>query len=348
MVLIRLFAVLLVLPLTACQLPYLLKSSYHQARILKQREDLEKVLANDAVPEEVKRKLRLAKDAKDFAENHLGLTSTKNYSTYVDLKRPYVSWIVQAAKEYELTPYLWHFPFVGSLPYKGFFSEREAREEASRLDPKEYDTYIRGVTAYSTLGWFHDPILNTMIAYPDADLVELIIHESVHATLYIKSQAEFNERLATYIGQLGAEKYFTAKEGKDSPTVKRIRLAREDQKLFSAFLSRQLKALEKWYQDHRDKVTPESKAERLKRIQRDFDSELKPRLRTEDFNRALSGELNNAVLVGYKTYNMDLTDFERLYDKLDGDIGTLITYCKNLEKEKDPAKALKDFLKPAG
>ncbi len=330
--------------LSGCQISYIVKNGYEQSKILAKRESLEKVLRKKSVPDEIKRKLQLAVEAKVFAEKHLHLAATKNYSSYVDLERPYVSWIVQAAKEYELTAHLWHFPLVGSLPYKGYFTKAEAEKEASNFDENEYDTYIRGVTAYSTLGWFKDPLLNTMMNYSDSDLVELIIHESVHATLYIKSEAEFNERLASYVGQLGAQKFFLAKEGADSPTVKKIKLEREDQEKFSVFLSAEIKSLEAWYADNKDKITPEQKAERLKKIQQAYQAELLPQLKTPNLNKVLSGELNNAILVGLKTYNMDLTDFEKLYDKLGQDIGAFIKFCKDLEDQKDPAKSLKDSL----
>ena len=334
--------------LGGCQISYIVKNGYEQSKILAERESLEKVLRKKSIPEEVKRKLRLASEAKVFAEKHLGLAATKNYSSYVDLQRPYVSWIVQVASEYELTPHLWHFPLVGSLPYKGFFTKAEAEEEAREFDEKQYDIYIRGVTAYSTLGWFKDPLLNTMMNYSDSDLVELIIHESVHATLYIKSEAEFNERLATYVGQLGAQKFFLAKEGESSTTLKKVKLEREDQESFSVFLSAQIKALEVWYTENKGKITPEQKAERLKQIQEAYQRDLVPHLKTQNLSKALSGELNNAILVGLKTYNMDLKDFEKLYEKLGTDIRAFIKFCKGLEKEKDPSQSLKDFLARAG
>lgn len=331
-----------------CQLPYILKSGYEQSKILAQRESLEKVLHKDSIPEEVKSKIRLAQEAKVFAETKLGLTPTDNYSSYVDLNRPYVSWIVQAAKAYELKPYLWDFPLVGELPYKGFFSPEAAKQEAQSFDPLKYDTYIRGVTAYSTLGWFNDPLLNTMMTYSEPDLVELIIHESVHATLYIKSQADFNERLATYLGQLGAERFYLYKEGEDSPTVKRIRAERQDQQLFSRFLSKELQLLEEWYAASETHRTPEAKEERLRALQVKYREEIVPQLKTPSLQKALEGELNNARLIALKTYQMDLEDFEKLYLKLDRDIAAFLAACKRLEEAEDPVQKLKDLLKPGG
>lgn len=349
MVLLRALAYITVLTTClGCQISYIVRSGIEQTKILAQRESLEKTLSNSSVPESIKNKIRLAREAKIFAEDRLGLKATDNYSSYVDLERPYVSWIVQVANEYELTPYLWKFPLVGELPYKGYFTEEGAKKEAASFDETKYDTYVRGVTAYSTLGWFDDPLLNTMMSYSDADLVELIIHESVHATLYIKSEAEFNERLATYIGQLGAEKFFLHKEGEHSLTLESIRKEREDRKVFSNFISNEIIKLETWYKDNSSQISPAQKEERLKQIQKRFAEDVRPRLQTKALNNALSGELNNAVLVGLKTYQMDLSDFEQLYEKLNQDIGAMLEFCKKLEKEENPSQKLKDFLKPSG
>lgn len=348
MVLVRSLSFLVVSFLClGCQIPYIVQSGYHQSKILAQRESLQKVLSKDSVSDEIKRKIRLAQEAKVFSEKVIGLKATDNYTSYVDLKRPYVSWIVQAAHEYELKAYLWNFPLVGALPYKGYFTEAGAKKEASTFDTEKFDVYVRGVTAYSTLGWFSDPLLNTMMNYSDADLVELIIHESVHATLYIKSEAEFNERLATYIGQLGAEKFFKEKEGPESRTLKQIQLEREDSALFSEFISNEIESLEKWYADHHSDITPEMKEKRLKEIQKRFQNDMILKFKTEAFYGALRGQLNNAILVGLKTYQKDLKDFESLYEKLGKNIEALIVYSRTLEDKENPSQVLKDFLKRA-
>ena len=137
-------------------------------------------------------------------KNRTKSKKTKNYSTFVNLHRPYVTYIVSAAPKNELKYYTWYFPIIGSVPYKGYFNEAGANGEARDLASEGYDTYVRGVTAYSTLGWFKDPILSSMLAYSDYDMVNTIIHETVHTTIYIKSNANFNERLASYLGDLGA------------------------------------------------------------------------------------------------------------------------------------------------
>ena len=233
--------------LSGCVVGYLTKSSYNQMKLLMSRTPIDEVLEDPKVDEATKKKLRLAKEAKEFAEKELGLTPTNNYGTFVDLGRPYVSWIVRAAPVYKLEAYLWTFPIVGSIPYKGYFNKEDALEEAKDFDPNKYDTYVRGVGAYSTLGWFDDPILSSMTTMRESDFVNVIIHETVHATIYIKSQADFNERLATFLGDLGAEMFYFKREGEGSPTVKQTRLENADGKLFSKFITQELKELRAWY-----------------------------------------------------------------------------------------------------
>jgi len=197
--------------LASCQITYYLKSAYHQAKLLKSRVDIEEAIKSSTLSQENKQKLLLATEARVFAENSLKLKKTKNYTSFVQLDRPYVSYILRAAPIYELKHYLWSFPIVGDLPYKGYFSEEEAKSAAKDFSHKEYDTYVRGVTAYSTLGYFNDPILSSMLRYQNHDLVNTIIHETVHATIYIKNNADFNERLATFIGNKGAELFYLKK-----------------------------------------------------------------------------------------------------------------------------------------
>ena len=145
--------------LQGCQIGYILKSSYHQANLLWKRVPIEEALSDPWLPTEARRKLRLAIDAKSFAQSQLKLESTKNYSSYVRLNDPYVTYAVSAARPYEMKAHLWSFPFVGKVPYKGYFSKEEALEEEKDLQKEGLDTYVRGVAAYSTLGWFNDPII---------------------------------------------------------------------------------------------------------------------------------------------------------------------------------------------
>ena len=308
------------------------------------RRPIEKVLKDPKVSDEIKNKLKLAQEAIKFAEDDLKLNSNGNYQTYVQLQHPYVTWIVRASPEYKLEHHLWSFPIVGSVPYKGFFSEKEAEAEAKEFPADKWDTSIRGVTAYSTLGWFRDPLLSSMTRYEDHDLVNVIIHETVHATLYIKSEADFNERLATFLGNYGTELFYLKKEGPNSPTVQLIEKENADDKLFSAWISKEIESLKAWYKENEGKITPEQKQARINQIKDSFEKDLKPKLQSKSFENFSKQELNNASLLNYQTYFYDLSDFEKLKEKIGPSFPTLLQYCKNLEKTKNPEQELKQFV----
>jgi predicted aminopeptidase len=328
---------------TSCQIGYLTKSGFYQARLLWNKQSIDTVLNDPNVAEATKTKLRLTKEAKDFAQNELALKPTTNYESYVTLDDKYVTYAVTAAPPYELKSYMWKFPIVGEVPYKGFFKKEDALDEEKDLKEQGYDTYVRGISAYSTLGWFSDPLLSSMIGYDDEDLVNTVIHETVHATIYIKSAAEFNERLATFLGNKGTELFYLKREGAKSPTVKKIADENRDDLVFSRFISDELKRLEIFYKTT-SPMTPEKKEAALAELKQRFEKDLRPKLKSKSYLRFSDVKLNNAFLMGYKTYMNDLSDFEKLFKKFSGDFKKFLEFCKNLESEKDPAARLKASL----
>jgi predicted aminopeptidase len=330
--------------LGGCQVGYYMHSAYHQTRLIISRQSVKKALASDKLTEEQKRKLRLIEEAKSFGENELGLAKSSNYTSFIQLDGPFVTYIVQAAYAYELKPYLWSFPFVGKVPYKGYFSKSLAEEEAAGFDHARFDTYVRGVSAYSTLGWFEDSVLSSMLRYQDHDLVELILHETIHTTLYIRNAAEFNERLATFMGHQGMQLFYLRKEGTGSPSLKMALDDTHDQALFSAFLTEEIKSLKTWYEANRDQISPEAKISRLNEIRFRFSHDLKPKLKTQNYDEFEKRELNNAFLLSHQTYMYSLEDFRRAFDHFGRDFKRTLAYFKSLEKNPDPAQTLRDFV----
>lgn len=338
-------AILACASFSGCQIGYLAKSAYSQANLLRHRIPVEEALKDSRLSEDQKRKLLLAQDARAFAESDLGLAETKNYTSYVQLDGPYVTYVVNAAPKDELKPHLWKYPLVGSMPYKGFFDPKGAEEEAAAMKAEGFDTYVRGVSAYSTLGWFRDPILSSMLAYKDHDLVNTIIHETVHATLFVKSEADFNERLATFIGNAGTEAFYKKREGTQSPTLERMKSDSADDRLFGDFMKRELESLEAWYMERKEKKLPfteEERIARIKSIQERFVTDLKPKFTSKDsYEKFEKAELNNARLLNYRLYYEDLSQFEKVFDKLGRDFAKMLAFCKTLEKSKDPVAELK-------
>ncbi len=343
------FLALLPFVLNGCLFTYLVKSGYEQAKILSDRVPIEDILKDEKTPPQVKAKLQLIQDAKSYAEKNLGFAKTDNYSTYVDLSRPYVSWIVSVAFKDKLEYKYYKYPVLGKLPYKGFFSPEEAKEEAATFDSKKYDTFVRGATAFSTLGWFEDPVLNTMLRGDDADTVELILHESAHATLFIKSNGDFNEQLATFLGQEATRRYFLHRDGKGSPLLARIDQRRQDQALFSKFISTEIEDLKKWYKENGDAfkkgtVTEETRQARLALLREHFAKDVKPHLQTDDYNYFEKMPMNNASLLSLGTYLQDLSDFDRLLKAQGNDLKKFIDFCKTLKSEAKPSQVLKAYL----
>lgn len=320
-------------------------SAYHQTRLLQSRKSIEQVLKREDLSAEQRSKLRLVTEAKVFAESKLGLKKSSNYTSFVQLDEPYVTYIVQASFPFELKPYLWKFPFVGEVPYKGYFRKALAEKEANTLKERQFDVYTRGVSAYSTLGWFQDSVLSSMLRYEDYDLVELIIHETVHTTLFIKSAAEFNERMATFLGHEGMKQFYRERGEAGEAILKKAENDSHDQALFSAFLTKEVEDLKKWYEAERNNgLTLERKATRLKEIQDRFKKEVRPKMITKAYEEFENRELNNAVLLAYRTYEYSLADFGKLYEKMNRDFKKTLDWLRSLDGTKDPDKKLKEFV----
>lgn len=332
-----LFGVVLLSPLLGgCQIGYLTRSAWHHLSMMSQRTPVEKALRDPELSEDEKRKLRLAEEAREFSIKTMGLKKSDNYTTYIRLDRPYVTWVVSAAPRWTLEHHLWKYPVVGAMPYKGFPTEAEAQAEKKSLEKMNYDVFLRGVSAYSTLGWFSDSILSTMMRYKDHDLVNTIIHENMHATLYIRNSADFNERLAVFVGTKGAQQFYTLKEGADSPTAKLIDDEQHDDRLFSAFIGPELEALKIWYAS----LAPEGRTEehrttRLKEIHERLQKNLMPLMKTRQYAR-FPEIPNNARLLYYKTYFQDLAVFERLWILSDQSWPLFMRCIRSLERSKNP------------
>lgn len=329
---------------SSCQLGYYFKSAKNQFQMMSSRVPVNEALQDKELTEEQRRKIVLSQKARDFAFQKLKLKETSNYSSFINLHRPYVTWVVQAAYKWEMKTYEWSYPFVGNMPYKGFFNEADAKEEAEHMEKEGYDSYVRGVSAYSTLGWFEDSVLSSMLRYKDHDLVNTIIHEIVHTTLYIKNNAEFNERLAVFIGNKGTEMFYAEYEGPQSQTLQTIKNENEDDVLFSNFVNLKLSDMNTWYQSHGTEKNEVARQEMFDGILSSFQNDLKPKLKTNSYNKFEKEKMNNARMSLYKTYMQNLDDFELVYKKLNSDLLVFIETMKTLEKSKNPSEDLKKLL----
>ena len=330
--------------LTACSnLGYFWSVSKGQMKLLKDQVSIEEALEKYDFTEEQKKKLQLVSKIKDFAKNKLKMDIDESiYSSYVQLEKPYVTYLLRVSLAYELKAYEWDFPFIGSVPYKGFFNKEEAISAAKTFPKEKYDVYMRGVSAYSTLGWFEDPILSSMLSYEERNFVVMIFHELAHTVLFFKDHVNFNERFAEFVGRKAALLFYTEKEGEQSENRQKILSDWEDEIIFSSFMVQEYNNLKEWYKTNKGKVTPETKKQRIKEIQDRFLKDIKPTLKTENYNYFSEIELNNAKLLSYRSYNFNMEEFEKLFNSssINKNIKAFIDHCFQFKDAENPEAAL--------
>ncbi|MFQ5609745.1 MAG: aminopeptidase [Woeseiaceae bacterium] len=178
-----------------------------QLELMRKRESIEELINDPDTSEELVARLKLVQEAREFSIAELGLPDNDSYRTYADLERDYVLWNVFAAEEFSMSPRTWCYPIVGCVSYRGYFKKDKAESLAQDLEDKDYDVYLAGVSAYSTLGKFSDPVVNTMMNWNDSRLVAVLFHELAHQVLYIRDDTGFNESFATTIEQFGIERF---------------------------------------------------------------------------------------------------------------------------------------------
>ena len=304
-----------------------------QFRVLWNARPVEEVLEDPAVPDSLKQKLLLVQEVRDFAVDSLGIKPSRNYSTLFDQQGKDILWVVTACPPYSLEQKQWTFPVVGQVSYKGFFDYKRALEEKAELAEEGYDTYLRSVGAWSTLGWFRDPIMSNLLFRGDGELINTTIHELTHGTIFVKDSLDFNENLATFIGHQGAIRFISAKWGKDSEILREYLNRYEGRHLFSEHILRGLRQLEKLYSSFTASMPIEekelAKQAYIERIIENTDT-----LQIEqaaDYKRFLEKiEPNNAYFMSYERYRGEQTALQRqLYSQFNGNLEAFLQYYKN-------------------
>jgi predicted aminopeptidase len=200
---------------------YLLQSAQGQLALMSKREPISRVIDKASTPPGLRAQLQAVTEIRDFATRQLGLPDNGSYRSYADLGREYVVWNVVAAPEFSVDPKEWCYPIVGCVDYRGYFSERRARRFGARLRSQGYDVTVGGVAAYSTLGHFNDPILNTMMGWDDVELAAIVFHELTHQLLYVPNDSSFNEALATTVEEEGVRRWLSA-QGREADLAKHL------------------------------------------------------------------------------------------------------------------------------
>lgn len=332
--------------LSGCSPVYVLRAAYEEGKILWRRQPIADYIQQPDVDPETQEKLKTVLAVRDYARDVLKLNVGGSYATYSYVDRPDLTYIVVAAPKTELRPYTWWFLIVGNVPYKGYFSKEHAQEEIDRLKAEGYDTNLRTSAAFSTLGWFDDPLLSHLLKYDKVGLAEIVFHELFHNTLYVSGQGAFNESVANFIGHRAAVDFFRVKYGADSAEHKRALEWWSEEREFGAFVAEVVRDLTELYKSDmprddqlrlREEVFTRSKAEWARRIAD------RPRHRFRGFSRQ---ELNNAVLMHYVVYLKDFDLFESLYDLAGKNLAKTVELLKQaVAKGGDPFAAVRQSVK---
>jgi len=189
------------------QIGYFVQAAHGQLSLLSEARPIDDWLANPDVEDKLKGKLSRVQQIRAFAARELGLPDNGTFTTYADLKRPFVMWNIVATPELSLKPLQWCFPVAGCVNYRGYYSKEDAQAYAAQLRAEKYDVEVSGVPAYSTLGWFKDPVLSTFIQYPDGELARLVFHELAHQMVYVAGDSKFNESFAVAVEEAGVERW---------------------------------------------------------------------------------------------------------------------------------------------
>lgn len=299
----------LLLPLGGC---YYMQAAKGQFDLNRKRESIEDVLQDEETSPELAARLRLVQEARQFSVDELALPDNRSYHTYADIERDYVVWNVFAAPEFSMQAQTWCFPVAGCVAYRGYFSKDDAVRESERLAAKGFDVRVGGVTAYSTLGKFNDPIISSMMNWDDVQLVAVLFHELAHQVLYVKNDSGFNESFATAVEEYGVQRWLESRgQAEDIATYFEAQQLRQDLMLLVAAARLELEELYSSGLDDEDKRR--QKNIRLRALGDDVTALLQRNGR--DTTNYPNGEWNNARLVSMNLYEGRLPEFRALLEQ---------------------------------
>ena len=287
-----------------------------QVQVWQASQPIDALLGDPQVDPEMRRRLALAQRARDFASAQLGLPDNRSYRLYADIQRPFVVWNLFATAEFSVKPELHCFPIAGCVAYLGYYSLGRARGAAALLKQRRFDTYVGGVEAYSTLGWFNDPILNSMLRWNDERLVAVIFHELAHQQLYVADDSAFNESFATFVEREGLRQW---QQAQGLPAVDPSEAKQREQ--FSTLVLASRARLEQLYASELPadamRAAKQAEFERLRQEYRTLrEREWGGRGRYDGW---IAAPLNNAKLLPFGLYDQWVPAFAALFAEAGGD-----------------------------
>ena len=329
---------------------YLSRAGWEEARILARRRPIVALVADGATDAVTRGKLDLVMAVRSFAADSLHLATGESFTTYSRLEYDTLVLVVSAAYRDTLAFYRWWFPIVGRVPYKGFFRSGDAMAQAAELARAGLDTVVRPASAFSTLGFFNDPLLSTTLAEDSSTLANTVIHELLHNTFYAAGEAAFNESFANFVGARGAMRFFAGRG--DSVHGAQAASDWEREKFLGRFWSRVYEELDSAFKAHagdraarlvaRDTVFAWARAR--------FDREILPKVPGLPPGRKLTLRLDNAMLMSRRLYRTGLDDFDAVFAREGGDLPKAIDRIVALARSRPeaPLRAVTDWLASAG
>ena len=302
---------------------YIARAGVEEGRLLLRRRSIVKLIADSATPPALRQRLALVLAARAYAADSLGLAVAKTYTTYVDVGRDTLLLVLSASRKDKLREFTWRYPIVGIVPYKGFFSADRARKEAERLDAQGLDVFLRPSGAFSTLGYFSDPLFSTAMSRDTMELVATVVHELAHNTLYVKSQTPFNESFASFVGYRGAEAFFRSRG--DTVDARRAAARWRDDRTLDVFYAELARRLDSAYAAPLSGSALEQVRSQLYGWAHDqFRGAVGQSLETYDWRWFAQAPLNNSVVIAERFYRMDLNLFDEVYLQNNADIAETI------------------------
>jgi len=307
---------------------YLTRAGIEQTRILEARRPIPAMIRDPRTDPGTRELLRVVLDARDFAAE-IGYAAGETYTTYADIGRDTLLLVLSASPRNCLCPHTWKYPIVGRIPYKGFFDPAMARREAGRLERRGYDIYLRPAGAFSTLGWFNDPLYSTALGRDSVELAATVLHEIAHNTLYVKSATPFNESFAQLAGYRAAEAFFRRRGSAAAAEQAANRWA--DEVVLSQYYAELGRRLDSLYATVSDSAGVDSGRVELGRWARDqLQGEVGARLKTYTIGPMAERPINNARLIAARIYRTRLGLFERWYERHGADIAVAVAALDSL------------------
>jgi predicted aminopeptidase len=298
-----------------------MRAAYEQSKILLARRPIDAVMSDPSTNQDDRGKLAFVRSAREFA-SEIGLKPGDSFTTYADIGKETLAWVVVASRRDAFALHTWWFPIVGTVPYKGFFDQDDAKEQAKRLEEQGYEASVRGTEAFSTLGWFNDPLLSTTLRNPAYRIVNTVIHESVHTTVWIKDNVPFNETLASFVGSQAGVEFFSkqlASVKKDDPQHSHLEVSLKASEHDLRFQSEFARVITDLYEQLSSLYADAqlSSAQKIEQRSAIFDRIMQP-FRSKYPQMTALKKINNAEIMQFTIYMTKLELFEKLFTNVGG------------------------------